>query len=397
MTKDKKNKIPRNVFVLGLVSFFNDLAAEMVYPIVPIFLTTVLKTSVPVVGVIEGIAEATASVGKYFFGAMSDYFQRRKIFVVLGYAFGAFSKLFIGLAASWSLVLFARFIDRTGKGIRTAPRDSILLENTTPRNRGYIFGFHRAFDSLGAVFGPIIGLLFLYLMKENMRLVFFLAFIPSIIAVILLILMVKEKNAAVSEEKKQFVRINFRSLDPQLKVFLIASFIFSLGNSSDAFLILRAQNLGLTTVLATLTYVVYNISQAIFATPAGRLADRIGARRVFGVGLLIFSVVYFLFGFVSNPVFLWIIFPVYGIYIAFTDGVSKAYVSEFIDKKESGSYFGLHQTLMAIGAFMASFLGGIIWNKINPSATFYYGSFMAALGLAVFYLAVNKAIKGYQD
>ncbi|PJC32447.1 MFS transporter [Candidatus Roizmanbacteria bacterium CG_4_9_14_0_2_um_filter_36_12] len=377
-------KIPHNVIILGIVSFFNDLAAEMIYPIVPIFLTTVLKTSVPILGLIEGIAEATAAVGKYLFGTLSDYFQRRKIFVTLGYSFGAVSKILIGLAQSWPLVLFARFIDRTGKGLRTAPRDSILFENTTNFNRGFIFGFHRSLDSLGAVFGPILGLMLLYFLKENMRLVFFLAFIPSVFALILLIIAVKEKSWIKTDEERHFVKINFRSINPHLKLFLLVSFIFALGNSSDAFLILRAKNLGLTTILVTLTYVLYNISQAVFATPAGKLADKIGAKKVFALGLFIFSAVYFSFGIIKNPIFIWFIFPIYGIYIAFTDGVSKAYLSEFIDKKESGSYFGLHQTLIAVGAFLASAIGGILWNKINPSATFYYGSLMAALALLIF-------------
>lgn len=377
-------KIPRNVLVLGLVSFFNDLSAEMIYPIIPIFLTSVLKTSMPVVGIIEGLAEATASIGKYVFGALSDYLQKRKIFVTVGYSFGAISKLLIGLATGWQAVLFARFIDRAGKGLRTAPRDSILLENTTPLNRGFIFGFHRSLDSLGAVFGPIAGLLLLYLMKENMRLVFFMAFIPSAVAVIILILSVKEKPVAADKEKKHFVKIDFRSLNPQLKLFLLVSFIFSLGNSSDAFLILRAKDLGLTTIMVTLTYVLYNVFQASFAIPAGKLADRIGAKKVFAFGLAIFSFVYFMFGFIKNPAFVWIIFPIYGLYIAFTDGVAKAYVSEFIEKKESGSYFGMHQTLMAVGAFMASSIGGVLWSRIGPSSTFYYGSIMAGLALTVF-------------
>ena len=376
-------KIPRNVVILGIVSFFNDLSSEMVYPIIPIFLTTVLKASVPVVGVIEGVAQATASISQYVFGALSDYFKRRKIFVSLGYSLTAFSKILIGLAQSWPLVLLARFLDRTGKGIRTAPRDSILLENTETHNKGFIFGFHRSLDSLGAVFGPIIALIFLYLLKENMRWVFFIAFIPSIIGVILLVLVVTEKKV-VQQEKKQLVKIDFKSLDPSLKLFLIVSFIFSLGNSSDAFLILQAKNLGFTTLLATATYVVYNIAYTLFSTPAGTLADKIGAKKVFEIGLLVFSIVYFFFGFIKNPAFLWILFPIYGIYIAFTDGISKAYVAGFIKKEESGSYFGLHQTLMAVGAFMASALGGLIWNKINPSSTFYYGSLMAFLALIVF-------------
>ncbi len=386
-------KVPRNVFILGLVSFFNDMASEMIYPIVPIFLTTVLKTSIPVFGIIEGIAEATAAFTKYLFGSLSDYFKKRKIFVVLGYSFGAISKLLIGLASSWPLVLVARLIDRSGKGLRTAPRDSLLLENTNEKNRGYIFGFHRAFDSLGAVIGPLVALFLLYILRENIRLVFYLAFIPSLIGVILLIILIKEKKYQSSGEKKQLVNINIKSMNPQFKLFLFISFIFALGNSSDAFLILRAKNLGLTTLMVTFAYVLYNISQTIFAIPAGKLADKIGAKKVFSYGLLIFSFVYFCFGFIKNPAFIWIIFPIYGLYIAFTDGVSKAYISEFIEKKESGSYFGFYQTIIAIGTFLASTIGGLLWSKVAPSATFYYGSIMAMISFLLFSLYKTIALK----
>lgn len=289
-------KIPKNVFILGLVSFFNDFASEMIYPIVPIFLTSVLHTSIPIVGLIEGIAEALASVSKYIFGTVSDYFQKRKIFVVSGYSFSALAKILLGLSYSWPLVLFSRVIDRLGKGLRTAPRDSILLENTTPQNKGFIFGFHRAFDSLGAVFGPLAA-------------------------------------------------------------------------------------------LVVLVYVLYNLSQTLFATPAGYLADKLGARKIFLAGLLVFSVVYFFFGFLKETFWLWILFPVYGIYIAATDGVSKSYIAEFITKRESGTYFGIYYTLNAIGTFLASFIGGILWTKFSPSATFYYGSILSLTALVVFFVS----------
>lgn len=381
-----KKHIPRNVFILGLVSFFNDLASEMIYPIVPIFLTTTLHTAVPFVGLIEGVAEGLASISKYFFGLISDYYQKRKPFVVTGYSFGAVSKILIGLSYSWPLVLFARVIDRLGKGLRTAPRDSILLDNTTPQDKGYIFGFHRAFDSLGAVFGPLIALLILYLLKENIRLTFFAAFIPGFIAIILLIFFVKEKNKPLVNTEQKFVKISWKNLESRLKLFLIISFIFSLGNSSDAFLLLNAKNLGQTTIIVVLMYVLYNVSQTLFATPAGSLADRLGAKKVFTGGLLVFSVVYFFFGFVKNPLFLWILFPVYGIYIAATDGVSKSYISEFITKKESGTYFGAYYTLTAVASFLASFIGGILWTKIAPSATFYYGSILSFSAFIIFSL-----------
>lgn len=376
-------RIPQNVFLLGLVSFFNDIASEMIYPIVPVFLTSVLGVSVPIVGFIEGVAESTAAITKYLFGTYSDYLKKRKLFVVGGYSFSAISKILIGLSYSWSLVLFARFIDRLGKGMRTAPRDSLLLENATQENKGFIFGFHRSFDSLGAVVGPLLALVVLYLVKENLRQAFFIAFIPGLIAVLLLVFLVKEKKKD-AVEKREFVKINWGLLNNKLKFFLIISFLFSVGNSSDVFLLLYAKNLGLSATLVVLAYVLYNASQTIFATPAGSLADKIGAKKVFAAGLLVFSLVYFSFGFTSNPFWLWILFPVYGVYIAATDGVSKSYISEFIKKEQSGSFFGAYYSLTAIGTFIASVVGGLIWNMISPSATFFFGGIMAFIAFLVF-------------
>jgi len=379
----KSRKLPFTVVVLGLVSFFNDLASEMIYPIVPIFLTTVLHTSIPVVGFIEGLVEALASITKYFFGAYSDYLQKRKVFVTVGYSFAAVSKVLIGFAFGWPMVLFARIVDRLGKGLRTAARDSLLLENSTPENKGYIFGFHRAFDSLGAVFGPLLALVALYFLKDNIRQTFFVAFIPALIAIFLLIFLVKEKRTEVKKERSKFVRISFKNMDSKLKLFMVISFIFAAGNSSDVFLLLQAKSLGLATTAVVLAYVLYNISQTVFSTPAGILADKFGARSIFAGGLLVFSIVYLLFGLINSSFLLWFLFPIYGIYIAATDGVSKAYLSEFIDKKESGTYFGAYYTLTAIGTFLASLVGGILWHFINPHATFIYGSIMAFIAFLI--------------
>jgi MFS family permease len=381
-----QQKLPRNVILLGIVSFFNDLSAEMIYPIVPIFLTSVLKTSIPVVGLIEGIVEATASISKYFFGTISDYFQKRKPFVIAGYTFAGISKILIGLAYSWPLVLFARFIDRSGKGLRTAPRDSILLENTTTTNRGFIFGFHRSLDSLGAVLGPLAALGLLYILQENIRLTFFIAAIPSLIGVMLLIFFVTEKKKE-TPEKKTFVKLNWSTIHPQLKIFLLISFIFALGNSADSFLILRSHQLGLTTTATVLAYVLYNVVQTLFATPAGQISDKVGAKRVFAAGLIVFSVVYFFFGLIQDARYVWFLFPIYGLYIAFTDGISKAYVSEFITEKESGTYFGFYFMLTALGNFFASFIGGILWSVFSPSATFWYGSLMAGLAFVIYIIS----------
>ena len=388
-----KNSLPRNVVLLGLVSFFNDIAAEMIYPIIPIFLTSVLGTPVPIVGIIEGVAEATASLSKFIFGYISDFFRQRKPFVVSGYALGTISKLLIGLASTWPLVLLARFTDRLGKGLRTAARDSMLLSETRPENKGFIFGFHRAFDSLGAVVGPLTALVLLYFLKDNIRLMFFLAAIPSAIGVVLVLFLVKEKHAsqAAANSKRTLVKLSWNALSPPLRLFLVVSFLFALGNSSDAFLLLQAKNLGLTTTLVVLAYVLYNVSQTVFAAPAGSLADRVGARKVFAGGLVVFSLVYFLFGAIKNSLWLWFLFPVYGVYIAATDGVSKAYIAQFIKEEESGTFFGLHQTLTAVAGFLASFIGGFLWQYLSPTATFWYGSAMAAVAFLVFFSFRNTA------
>jgi MFS family permease len=385
----KDKKIPRNVVVLGLVSFFNDIASEMVYPIVPIFLTTVLKSSTAVVGLIEGIAEATAAVTKFLFGYWSDKIAKRKPFVVLGYTFSSLSKGLIGPAYFWPLVLFSRFLDRLGKGVRTASRDALLLQNTNEKNKGFIFGFHRAFDSAGAVLGPIFALILISLFANNLRLVFYLAMIPGLIGVLLLIFLVKEKQNS-QEKKVGKVNFSWKSLDPKVKFFVLVSFIFALGNSSDAFLILRAKNLGLTTQLAVFAYVLYSLVQTVLSAPIGSLSDKIGHRKMFIFGLLVFSLVYLAIGIVNNSIFLWFLFPLYGIYVAATDGVSKAYLGEFIKEREAGSVYGLYQMVIALATFFASWFGGLLWAKVAPSATFYFGAIMSFLAFLIFIVGRRK-------
>jgi MFS family permease len=385
----KNKKIPRNVVVLGLVSFFNDIASEMVYPIVPIFLTTVLKSSTAVVGLIEGIAEATAAITKFLFGYWSDKVGRRKPFVVLGYTFSSISKGLIGAAYFWPLVLFSRFLDRLGKGLRTASRDALLLQNTNEKNKGFIFGFHRAMDSAGAVLGPIFALILISLFANNLRLVFYLAMIPGLIGVLLLIFLVKEKKDG-QEKKAEKINFSWKALNPKVKFFILVSFIFALGNSSDAFLILRAKNLGLTTQLAVFAYVLYSLVQTVLSAPIGSLSDKIGHRKMFVFGLLVFSLVYLAIGVIKSSVFLWFLFPLYGIYIAATDGVSKAYLGEFIKEKEAGSVYGLYQMVIALATFFASWFGGWLWTKIAPSATFYFGAVMSFLAFLIFIVGRRK-------
>lgn len=384
-----KNKfgISKNVFILGLVSLFNDVASEMIYPIVPIFLTSVLGAPVAVVGLIEGIAESTASILKVFSGWLSDKFHKRKLFVVMGYLFSAISKIIFSLAYSWPFVLFARFIDRFGKGIRTSPRDALIAESSDKSVRGRSFGFHRALDTLGATIGPIIALLALYFFNNNFRLIFFLAFIPALIGVLLLIFVKEQRKENNFSRKFNF---NWRNLNSSFKIFLLISLIFALGNSSDAFLILRSQNLGLSVVSVILVYVLFNFTYAIFSTPAGIISDKIGPKKVLLSGFLLFSVIYLLFGLINNSFLLWFLFPFYGIYMALTDGVGKAYIASLVPKQTTGTAFGIYQTTVGLCTFFASFIAGLLWTYINISAPFIFGSIMALISAFLFIMLEKK-------
>jgi len=387
--KDKL-KIPKNVFALGWVSFFNDLASEMIYPIVPIFLTTFLGVPVAIVGLIEGIAESTASILKVFSGWISDRFQKRKPFVIAGYNLSTFSKIIFGLSYIWPFVLIARFVDRFGKGIRTSARDSLITESCSENIRGRSFGFHRALDTLGAVFGPLAAILFLAIFNDNLRLVFYIAAVPGIIGIILLIIFVREKK------KKALcfadLKLKWRDVNSSFKIFLLISIIFSIGNSSDAFLILRAQDLGLAIKITILAYVLFNLTYALFSIPAGIIVDKIGAKKVLTVGLLLFSLVYFFLGFINSSLYIWVLFPVYGIYMALTDGVGKAYISLLVPVEKSGTAFGIYQTSIGICSFFSSIIAGIMWNYIGVKVPFYFGS-IAALISGLLFIGLSRKVE----
>ncbi|HBH45978.1 MAG: hypothetical protein A2445_00520 [Candidatus Jacksonbacteria bacterium RIFOXYC2_FULL_44_29] len=383
MSIPSKLKVPKNVFVLGLVSLFNDIASEMIYPIIPIFLTAVLQAPVITVGFIEGMAEAVSSFLKVVSGWLSDKFKKRKPFVVGGYSLSTLSKVLIGLAYHWPLVFVARIGDRLGKGVRTSARDALIADSTLLEQRGRAFGLHRTMDTMGAVFGPLLALLFLALVGEpHLRYIFFLAFIPAFIGVVLLVLFVKDRPVeTVAGPKLSF---KFSSLSPKFKLFLLISLIFCLGNSADAFLILRAKDLGFSTSLAVLAYVTFNITYALFSMPAGILADKIGFRKVFLAGMLIFAVVYSGFGLTHSGALLWILFPIYGFYMAFTEGVGKAYISKLVAKEHVATAMGFYQMATGLCLLAASLIGGALWTYINPSLTFIFGGVMATIAAIVF-------------
>ena len=388
-----KNKISKNVIVLGIVSFFNDVASEMVYPIVPIFLTSFLGAPVAIVGLIEGIAESTASLLKVGSGWFSDKLKKRKLFITSGYSFSTISKVIIGLAKSWPLVLLGRFFDRLGKGTRTSARDALIAESSSDSNRGKSFGFHRTLDTFGAVVGPLIAILLINHFDENLRPIFYLAFIPGAIGVLLLLFFVKEKRNSIP--KKRSLKFSLIKLRPDFKIFLMANIIFAIGNSSDAFLILRAKNLGLAITLTIFAYVVFNLSYALFSTPAGFLSDKIGPKKILGFGFFFFALIYFLFGINQSSVFIWVLFILYGFYMALTEGVGKAYISEIGEKETLATSFGVYQTAIGICTFFASLIAGFLWSKINPSAPFIFGSIMAFLAGFIF-LIFSQKLRSYE-
>lgn len=376
------NKISKNVILLGIVSFFNDVASEMIYPLVPIFLVSILGAPLSIVGLIEGIAESTSSIAKIFFGWWSDKLQKRKIFISIGYFLPAFAKILLSHAYTWPIVLIARFFDRFGKGVRTSPRDALIAENAETSNRGLAFGFHRALDTLGAVVGPLLALVALKYLDSDFYLIFFLSAIPAFVGVLILILFIKEKN---KPQKNHFSLLgSWREFNSSFKYFLFISLVFTLGNSSDAFLILRTNNLGLTLPLTVLTYALFNFAYAAFAIPAGKLSDKIGQRKIIVAGFCLFGIVYLGFGLISSSTLLWFLFPFYGLYMALTEGVGKAYIANLVPTDRTGTAFGIYQTVIGLGTFFASFVAGLLWQHLGPRAPFVMGSIMAFVASILF-------------
>jgi MFS family permease len=392
--RDPDSPIPgvtRNVFALGLVSFFNDLGSEMLYPIVPLFLTLTLGAPVAVVGLIEGAAETTASLLKIFSGWYSDKVGRRLPLIVSGYALSGVAKPLLAFAGSWTAVLGLRLADRFGKGIRTAARDALIADSTESRYRGRAFGFHRSMDSAGAVVGPLATLLVLGAFGEaSYRPVFLAALIPAVISLFCFFLVHERRRPARDGAAPTF---GLRGFSREFKVFLFASFLFSLGNSSDAFLILRAKDLfnvsdvALATTLTVLAYALYNVVYTAAATPAGILSDRIGRRGLWIGGLVIFALVYVGFALASTGGWVWPLFAIYGLYIALTDGTGRALAVDMSDPAWRGTALGTYHLVLGITTFAASLIGGILWQLLGAPATFLYGAALALVAAGVFALA----------
>lgn len=362
--------------MLGAVSFVADISSEMVYPIIPIFLTSTLGASVSLLGIIEGIAEGTASVLKVVSGWLSDHVGRRKGLVVAGYGLSALGKLLLAVSFVWPQVLLARFVDRVGKGVRTSPRDALIADFTEPAYTGRAFGFHRAMDTAGAVAGPLLALLLVSAADSRLRLVLAIAVLPGVLSVALFAFV---REAGPGRRDGPVRLLPAAGVPRQFWLLLLVAVGFALVNSSDAFIILRARDLGMGLTTVVLAYVLYNTLYSLLAFPLGDLSDRVGKRAVLVGGFAAFGLVYLGFALIRDPAGIWPLFAAYGVYIASTEGVARSYVSDLAPAEQRATLIGLYHSLIGAAAVIASAVAGVLWDVISPSAPFFLG---AAGGLA---------------
>ena len=395
MTKYRQIKIfegiTRNVFILGLVSLFTDLSSQMVFPLIPLFLITVLGTGAYAVGIVEGAAETTASLLKVVSGYWSDKIKRRKPFVLFGYSLSAITKPLFAFATIWSFVLFVRVIERIGKGLRTAPRDAIVAESSDESVRGKAYGFHRAMDGIGSVSGAALAFLLLPIL--GYRNIFLFAFIPGIIAVFV-ILFIKEKKTPAREETKEIsIKLSFKELPMNLKLFILVSSIFALGHFGYAFLLLRAVDIGLADRMAILLYVLFYIVYTVCAIPSGILSDKIGRKPVLRAGYVLFGITSLGLVFTSNIYSILLLFVTYGIFYAMIDGAQRAFVVDLAPEHLKATALGTFHTAIGLVALPGGYIAGLLWDKISPETTFIYGLTLAVISLILFTFVKDKIFK----
>ena len=363
--------ISKSVWILSLISLFTDTASEMLYPIMPIYLKSIGFT-VLLIGILEGFAEAIAGLSKGYFGKRSDNSGKRVPFVQLGYAFSAISKPMMAMFIYPLWIFFARTIDRLGKGIRTGARDALLSDEATPQTKAKVFGFHRSMDTLGAVLGPALALLYLYYYPEDYKTLFFIAFVPGLLAIIASFYL-KEKKQEIKIKKKTsfFSFLNYWKQSPSsYRKLAIGLLAFTLFNSSDVFLLLKAKDAGLDDTSIIGVYIFYNLIYALFAFPIGILADKIGLKKVFIFGLSLFAIVYFGMATNTNLYVFFGLFFLYGVYAAATEGISKAWISNICDKKDTATAIGTFSAFQSICTMLASALAGFIWFTFGASIIF---------------------------
>jgi MFS family permease len=373
------SRLPANVWVLGAVAFFNDTATEMSYWLLPQFLVGVLGAGPLVFGLIEGAAETIASVGRLLSGVISDRLRRRKPLAALGYTVANLAKPLLALAQSWGQVFWIRFADRAAKGFRAAPRDALIADSVPPEKRGAAFGLRQAMDSAGAIAGPLSAILLLSLLQGKVRLVFWAATVPGLVSVLLVWLAVREVRPAPREKVKGSASGASWEMPRGLFFILLALAVFSLGNSSDLFLILRAQNLGVSPALAPALGLIFNSVYTVMSWPAGRLSDRVPRRALVMAGFLVYALVYLGFARARSARVVWLLFPPYGLYYAMTEGVLKAWIADLVPNRSLASVYGLFNWIVGVAAFPASLLAGWLWRTYSPATPFYLS---AALSFA---------------
>lgn len=388
-----KSKLPRTVLALALVSLLTDASSEIIYPLLPLFLTTTLGASAATIGVIEGAAETTAALLKLFSGWWSDRVGRRKPLVVIGYVIASTVRPLIAFAQNGGQVLAIRVSDRIGKGIRSAPRDALLADSVAPAQRGRAFGFHRAADHLGAVVGPIAAFAALRWTSLTLRELFLLAGIPGVLSVVALIVGVREDRRAVAPAVagRSIAATLGGGLPGRFWGYLAVLLLFTLGNSSDAFLLLRASQLGVATALLPILWAMLHLVKSATSAPGGTLSDRVGRVPLIVAGWLIYAAVYLAFGRATETWHAWALFAVYGTYFGLTEGVEKALVADLVPAARRGAGFGWYNLAIGLGAFPASVIFGAVWDRRGAVAAFELGAALSAAAAVGLFLVVPRA------
>lgn len=386
--------ISRTVIILSVVSFFTDVATEMLYPIMPVYLSSI-GFSIVLIGVLEGIAEAIAGLSKGYFGKLSDNSGKRLPFVQLGYAFSAISKPMMAVIVYPLWIFFARTLDRFGKGIRTGARDAMLSDEATEDTKGKVFGFHRSLDTLGAVVGPLFALLYLYFNPKDYKTLFYIAFIPGVLALLsTFILKDKVKPSTKTRESVKLVDfISYLKTGPKMyRKLLIGLLLFALFNSSDVFLLLKVKETGVDDSYVIGMYIFYNLIYALLALPLGVLADKLGLKKVFMIGLILFAIVYFGMAVVHSIYGLVALFLLYGAYSAATEGISKAWISNISDRRDTATAIGTFAGLQSVCTMLASMFTGLIWYNYGATATFICTGIVTLIVLIYIFFNVKENI-----
>ena len=390
--KKKIFGLEKNAFFTGLTSFFTDTSTKMVYSVMPLFLLSI-GASKTTISLIEGIAESTASLLKAISGYWSDKIGKNKPFMIIGYGITAIITPLYALARIPIQILFFRFFERIGKGLRAAPRDSLISGSIKKNEAGKTFGFQKAMDNSGAIVGPLIAFLLLSIFPLNYSYIFLLATIPAILGVLTIIIFIKE---AKTEKKETTNKISLKLLPKKFYFFLIIIFVFTLGNSADALLLVKTSEIGIDKSYIPFVYMIFNTVSVLLAIPIGKLSDRIGREKLIILGFLVYAIVYYFFGrFNSINIFIFL-FMLYGFYSALTDGSQKAMISDIVSKDLKGTGFGIYHAVLGITLLPASLIAGLLYDKVNSNAPFYFGSVMALIAtilMIIFTVLDKKKIK----